>query len=301
MRILKFFRAAVAVSTVLLLPALPVLANSYPAKVQLPAAIMTADCIVIGKVASIEDKTVPAAPFPGARVKVEYRIAVVKIDQDLKGGMRQTHVRIAFQPPQPPPPPPKRVDGPGPIAVIGPRPMPRKDLVPGTEGCFFLKKQGDDTFYRLVDSNWNEYLAKGDRDFDAKVAFVKHALQLVAAPVKGLESKDTPDRLLTACLLLYGYQATGPKMKPEPIDAAQSKRILEAIIAAEWTKPDAQGDEASPRRVFQLLRLTPKDGWNAPKQGFNQDIRVYLKEWDTAAQKWLKDNAASYRIQRLGA
>ena len=54
----------------------------------------------------------------------------------------------------------------------------------------------------------------------------------------------------------------------------------------------------SPRAVFQSLRLTPGDGWQAPKQGPNQDVRLFMKDWDAAAQKWVKDNVATYRVQR---
>jgi hypothetical protein len=46
------------------------------------------------------------------------------------------------------------------------------------------------------------------------------------------------------------------------------------------------------------LRLTPKDGWTPPQQGAMQDYRVHLKEWDAAAQKWLKENSSTYRLQR---
>jgi hypothetical protein len=281
----------------LLLTALPGLSNTMPAKIPLPAVVATADCIALGKVTAIEEKSIMAPPFKGATVKIEYRIAVVKIAEDLKGAMGLTHVRIAFQPP---PPPPKPIDptDPGPI-VIGPAPFPRKTLTVDTEGCFLLKKQGDETFYRLVDSNWNDYIAKGDRDSDKKVALVKRSLKLLDDPDNGLKSKEAADRLLTATLLLNRFQAAaGPKAKAEPIDAAQSKLILEAIAGGDWSQTDFSGEQVTPRGVFQSLRLTAKDGWTAPQQGANQDVRVFLKEWDAAAQKWLKDNSTTYRVQR---
>jgi hypothetical protein len=169
----------------------------------------------------------------------------------------------------------------------------------GTEGCFLLQKQGDETFYRPVDRSYNDYIAKTDKECDKKVAFVKHALKLLDDTDAGLKSKDGADRLLTAYMLLSRFQAAaGPKAKTEPIDATQSKLILEAIEGADWSQPDTQGEPTTPRGVFTQLRLTPKDGWNAPQQGPNQDVRVFMKEWDAAAQKWLKDNCASYRIQR---
>jgi len=270
-------------------------ANTYPAKIPLPACVEAADCIALGKVTALEEKTILAPPFPGATVKVEYRVAVVKIEDGLKGPRGLTQVRIAFQPPAPPPPPPR----PGEPLVIGPRPFPRKDLAVGAEGCFLLKRQKDEDFYRLVDSNWNDYLGKRERDYDSRLALVKRSLRLLADPDASLKSKDTADRLLTASLLLHRHQAAaGPRAKAEPIEAGQSRLILEAIAGADWSRTDPSGDSITARGVFQQLRLTPRDGWHAPQQGPAQDVRVFLKEWDAAAQKWLKDNSATYRVQR---
>jgi hypothetical protein len=289
---------AALASAALLLSASPGYSNTMPAKVPLPACTATADCIVVGKVTSIEDKPVMAPPFPGSTVNIEYRIAVVKIDENLHGATGLTHIRIAFQPP---PPAPKVVKAPmGGIAISGgPRPIPMMPFAVDIEGCFLLKKQGDETFYRLVDRSYNDYLARTDREFDAKLSLVKRSLKFLVDPDAGLKSKDSADKILTAYLLITRYNAAaGPKAKSEPVDAAQSKLILEAIGNVDWSKANAPGDPVTPSGVFNLLRLTPKDGWNAPKQGPNQDVRVFMKQWETAAQKWVKDNVTTYRIQR---
>jgi hypothetical protein len=271
-------------------------ANTLPARVSLPASVVLADCIVVGKVTAIDDKPVMAAPFPGSTVKIEYRIAVVKVDQDLHGAMGLTHVRVAFQPP--PPPPPKPVERPG-VIVVGPPPSPLKALAAGDEGCFLLRKQGDETFFRIVDSNYNDYVARGQPDYAAKMIVVKRSLKLLGETDAGLRSKESVDRLLTAYLLLSRFQThAGPKARPEPVDAAQSRLILEAIAAADWAQPETPGDPVTPRGVFMTLRLTAKDNWKAPQQGPNQDVRLFMKDWDAAAQKWLKDNCGTYRIQR---
>jgi hypothetical protein len=300
MRRRPFIGSAALVGGMLLLTARPGLANIYPAKMPLPAAVAAADCIVLGKVAAIEEKTILAPPFPGATVKIEYQIAVVKVEEGLKGTRGVTEVRVAFQPPPPPPPPPPVIKpGQGPVAISRPAPFPRKTLAVGTQGCFLLKKQGDETFFRLVDSNWNDYIARSDPDFDTKMSVVKRSLKFLGDPDLGLNLKDAGDRLLTAYLLLNRYQAgAGPKAKAEPIEAAQSKLILEAIAAADWSQPFTGNDPVTPQRVFQYLRLTAKEGWNAPRQGPNQDFRIFQKEWEAAAQKWLRDNAGTYRIQR---
>src|SRR5205085_58907 len=64
--------------------ALPARAGTLPADaLPLPNRVATADIVVAGKVTSIEDKTVMAAQFPGAKNKIEYRIAVVTLSDAL--------------------------------------------------------------------------------------------------------------------------------------------------------------------------------------------------------------------------
>ena len=74
-----FHHAGLAVLAFLAL-VLPARAGTLPADaLPFPNRVATADVVVAGKVTALEDKTVMAAPFPGARNKVEYRIAVVTI------------------------------------------------------------------------------------------------------------------------------------------------------------------------------------------------------------------------------
>jgi hypothetical protein len=77
----------------------------------------------------------------------------------------------------------------------------------------------------------------------------------------------------------------------EPIDAEESKLILQALAQADWTKPVTPMD-VSAQRVFNQLNLTAKDGWTRPK---------VAKEFPTAAKKWLQENAGKYRIQRYAS
>src|SRR4051812_35689051 len=76
-----------------------------------PQRVAMADAVVIGKVTSIEAKTVMAARFPGDKEKGEYPIAVVKIDGALAGARGLTSVRVGFIVPKPQPVP---VPGAGP-------------------------------------------------------------------------------------------------------------------------------------------------------------------------------------------
>jgi hypothetical protein len=277
-------------------------ANSYPGKMAIPVCVELSDCIVLGRVTAIEEKPVSVPPFPGSPQKIEYRIAVVKIDEGLVGAKGLTQVRIAFQPPAPPPAPPKNQPG-LPVQVGGGPGFRMPTLAVGQEGCFLLKRHSEDTFFRSVDNFYGPIVKANNADFDNKVALVKRCVKLGSDADAGLKSKDAGDRLLTAYLLLNRYRKDrGPKSETEPIDAAQSKLILEAIARADWfidlkTLPAASEDLVTPRRVFYTLGPTAKDGWNPPQQG-NRDFRIWQAELDAAAQKWLKDNTSTYRVQR---
>src|SRR5690242_3713642 len=62
--------------------------------VPLPERVATADAVVAGKVTGIEDKTVSAEPAPGVKDKVEYQIAVIKVEDAVLGIKNLTHVKV---------------------------------------------------------------------------------------------------------------------------------------------------------------------------------------------------------------
>ena len=51
-----------------------------------PVRVSQADAVVVGKVTSVEEKTVKAARFKGDPEMAEYQVAVVKVDEALAGG-----------------------------------------------------------------------------------------------------------------------------------------------------------------------------------------------------------------------
>ncbi len=67
-----------------------------------------------------------------------------------------------------------------------------------------------------------------------------------------------------------------------------SKLILAALAEGPWTEEDSQS-QVGRLRLFLRLGLTDKDGWLQPRS---------MEEMPAAAQKWLRDHAAAYRIQR---
>jgi hypothetical protein len=272
-------------STVLVCFMAPLLTSPAQALVVRPAPIgeraALADCIVVGKVTTLEEKTVEIAPFSGAEEKVKYQVAVVKISEALLDAKKLTHVRVAFPAQQP------QAGGPRPIL----RRYPQLELTVGKEGCFFLKKHPEESFY-LAQAPTDFIAQKDNENFKKEVAEVKRCTKLLSDPKAGLKSKQADDRLLTAALLIARYRSPrglGVNFKTERIDADQSKQILDALARADWSKNNPQ-DITSPVGLFNRLGVEAKDGWTSPQSTF--------QDYAAAAKNWVQEHAGSYRIQR---
>jgi hypothetical protein len=254
----------------------------------LSTRVAQADCIVVGKVTSIEDKVVAAKSFPTATQKTAYRIAVITIKDHLAGAKGLTSVRVGFIPP------PQPVQG-GPNQPIRPiRRYPTVDLKVGQEGCFLLTQHFEEPFY-IVQGYYNVIYKANN--FDQQVAQIKDYVKLLDDPKEGLKSKNADSRLVTAAMLMTRYRTvklgTKPPYKTEPIDAEQSKLILNVLAEADWTKV-ARFGQVSPWLLFNQLGLTAKDGWKPPQL-------ANLQAMGEAAKEWIKQHAKDYRIQRYVA
>jgi hypothetical protein len=273
----SLIRATQLAGLALLTLALPARAGTLPADaLPLPNRVATADLILVGKVTSFEDKTEKAIPFPGAKDKIDYKVAVVTIGDALPAPKDLKTIRLGFTPTPP-------------GVVISPAPFqPTVNL----EGCFFLTKHADADFY--LASGQLEFIGKKSADFDKDLTLIKRCAKLLEDPDASLKSKNAEDRFLAAGMLVARYSTRkSPKSKTEPIDAEQSKRILEALASADWA-PSPDMMQLSPLMVLNRLPLTEKDGWKPPSP---KDPKAYADY----AQKWLKDHAESYRIQRFVA
>lgn len=254
-----------------------------------PQRLVGAQCVVVGKVTAIEEKTIEASPAAGAP-KVLYRVAVVKISDEIRGANGLTSIRVGFIPP---------MDAPAPGPEGGPRirpirRMPQVTLAVGQEALFFVKKHHEKDFY-VAPMYFDVVNKEGNANFDKDVALLKKCEKLIKNPNEGLKSNDAEDRLLAAGLLISKYrtpEGTG-KQRFEPIDAEQSKLILQAIADGDWSKQDFR--QMSAMSVFNSLGLTPADGW---KPG---PFKNYQVEFPAAAKAWLKDNADKYRVKRMVA
>jgi hypothetical protein len=254
-----------------------VLGGSIPADaLPLPNRVAGADLIVVGRVTAFEDKNVLAAPFPGAKNKTEFKIAVVKISNALKAPQGATTIRLGFAPLPP-------------GVAISPPPF---QATPGQEGCFFLTRHGDGGFY--VPSGQLSFLSRTNAGFDKDVALIKRCTTILENPDAALKGKNVDDRFLAAAMLVARFRTRrSAGATAEPVEAEQSKRILEALAAADWT-PSTDFARLSPLMVLHRLPLTAKDGWSPPAGGDQKAYAAY-------AQQWLRDHAGTYRIQKFVA
>lgn len=248
-----------------------------------PVRIVQSDLVFVGKVVEIEPAEMDAKPFPGSKDTVKYKIAVVKINEIIRGVKELKSVRVGFIPPVAPKA--------GVPIIGGGRRGPLLEV--GQEGLFMISMHSDGNFYQAP--NFGYFVPTAQRDFDAEVKTARRVVTILANPKQTLESKDADDRLMAASILISQYRTQKPPFpnNQEPIDAAESKLILNAIATASW-KPGKFGDP-NPYQLFTQLGITAQDGWKAPQKIKSQDD---LRE---AVQAWIKSNGDGYRIKRFVA
>jgi hypothetical protein len=262
----------------------------------IPVRVALSEAVVVGKVTSIEEKTVSAPRFLNDTMGGEYKIAVVKIEDAILGAKDLTHVKVGFLAPQ--------AAGPGPI-------LPGRrfgvSLAKDQEVCLFLKPHFKASFLTVA-APFDVIDKKGNPNYEKEVAEARRCAKLLADPKASLESKKADDRFLTAAMLLARYNTprigfAAPDAKREPIDAAESKGILLALAEADWNpKTGPQGFMLNPQGLFMqhvMPHLTEKDGWNPPMTTVMGRKQLDFKALPEAARKWLKDNADTYRLQRI--
>jgi hypothetical protein len=254
--------------------------------------VATADMIVVGKVTSIEPKTVKAARYPGDREKGEYLIAVVQVEEGFLRARGLTHVRVGFQPPPPPPPAPVVQPGGGVVAIVR-KPFRGVTFEKGQEVCLFLQPHADASF-QVAPMYFDVIRKANNPNFTKELAEVKRCLKLLDDPQAGLKAADARDRFTAAAMLLARYRLSRPGMvvgkKTEPLSGEESQQILTALAGADWAQQPGRFDQMAPQTVFFWLGLTPKDGWTQPKD---------YRQVPEAARKWLAEHKDNFRVQKL--
>jgi len=149
-----------------------------------PDRIARADCVVLGKVASVEDKTITTKD--GA----EFSIAIVKVEDGLFGTKGAKEIKVGFH----------RGEN---------RRFPLLNLKPGQESFFILTRQPGQDFYIMA--NFADVVAKDSKNaFFGSPDLVKRCAKLLTDPNKGLAAKDDGDRFLTAAMLPRNSLGGGP-------------------------------------------------------------------------------------------
>jgi hypothetical protein len=264
----------------------------------------SADVVVVGKVTAIEKELVEAQQFPGAPNKVAHKVAVVKIETRLAGADNITHVKIAFVPPPKLDPNAQPVPG-RPIRPIRPG-LQAPDLKEGQELLFFLTKHPGGDFYVMpVMSPPLE--VKGDAG-KKEVEEVKKITTTLADPMKGLKSDKPAVRAETAAILIMKYR-TYPDFASDvdqaPINAEESKLILQALVQAPWNqniRPGPGGQTANAYTAFLSLGLTEQDGWKQPifpKVQPGQPRPDFAAIQKTAFTNWLAGPGKDYVIKKM--
>jgi hypothetical protein len=247
--------------------------------------VAQASTIVVGKVEKIEEKTVSAPRFPGAKEKAEYQIAVIKVEDPILAAKGITHVRVGFVPP--------------PMGQI--RRYPSVNFTKDQEVLVFLNPHFEANF--LEARGFYDVVNKqGNQNFEKDVEEAKKYVKLLADPKASLKAEKAEDRLTVAALLISQYRTQryfgADKPKTEPVDAEISKLVLTALAEANWKAfiPAARGN---PMSLFQELGVTEKDGFNPPTREIMGQKQIDYQQYPEAAQKWLKENAGKYQIQRF--
>ena len=264
-----------------------------------PQRVALADAVVIGRVVEIEknDLSVPSFPGAPANAKITYRVAVVQVADVVRGTKGMKTVRVGFIPT------PKLVPGKVGVPVQPGRPVIRPGIRPlrrgiqlevGQTGLFYLTKHFQAPIYTLPAVYG--FTQRTNANYDKEVAEAQTSAKLLDNPMAGLKSTDKNKSFLTAALLIAHYRRGVPgKSKTEPIDAEQSKLILQALANADWNAPirPGAGRQLTPMMMFYQLGVTAKDGWKQPQRVTN------AQEIPNAMRAWLREHASTFRIQRI--
>jgi hypothetical protein len=244
--------------------------------------ISTTDVILVGRAATVLDQDVEAVSPYGGNDRIKYRIALVTVTDGLKDAKGLKTVRIGFIPRDPGAP------------KLSREPF---QLKTGDEGLFFLTKHPRADFYLV--HGFYDFVPAKFANFKEQTAEVKRLAGLLGDAQAGLTSKDREVRFLSAALLVSKYRqrpwADTGKPATEPLDAAESKKILHAILDGDWKKADSSFGQPAPLMLFHQLGVTAADGWMPPK------VITDPSDYARAVEAWLTKHADTYRIQKLVA
>jgi hypothetical protein len=263
------------------------------------------DAVFVGRVVAFEPMDVEVG-----QPKQTYRVAVVQVTETVYGLKKETKmVRVAFnmaanngggfgggfggggggvqiQPAI-------QIKGRPPIRFPGNFQM---QLQVGQDGLFSVNKHEKEDFF-LSPTPQNFVSRPENPAFEGQLKTAKELSKVMANPVAALKSDDKQDRYTAAAVLVNKYRMvnnpTGQPMKQEPIDAEESKLILKAIAAGDWTPNRVGGALPAPYELFSQLGIgtDKKDGYAPVNLRTQEEIHAFM-------QKWLDENNGKYVIQK---
>ncbi len=271
---------------------------------------LQAEVVIVGKVTAIEKDTVDLPVAPGAPDKVAHKIAVVRIVDNLIGASDLTHLKIAFVPQNTAEAPPPPADG------LPRRPIARPPIRPGfqlpnlkegDEFLFFLTKHPAGAYYFMP--GMHPPIAIKDESARKDVQTIKRIAAVLADPAKALTNGKPAARAEAAVILTLKYRATpmfANQVDQVPISAEESRLILQALAAADWSTPQNGGEPPAfqPVQAFYALGLGPNDGWNPPKVVPPQPGQPpvdFNKLLHKSFVEWLQGPGKGYRIKKFVA
>jgi len=300
MRTFRWFALPIAVAALVgnadLAMAKLMIAPSPPAQ----RAIM-AETVVVGKVTGFEKDLVQAAPYPGAKEKVGFKIAIIKIETGLIGAEKLKEVKIGFIPPPKVDPNAKQ---PGGIRIGG---GPRRfgfDLQEGQELILFLAKHPSGEFYTIPGGTMPVDMKSGDqakKDLES----VKQVAAILADPMKSLKSEKPEARAEAATVIVLKHRAypmNGGEVDQLAIGADESKLLLKALTEGNWSSMNHRFDAPpGPLQAFQALGLNAKDGWIQPVivNTPGAPLADYGSIQKDAFMKWLEGPGKEYKIKKM--
>ena len=266
-------------------------------EVPLPDRIMRSDIVVLGRVSALEPKDVEAVLASESPFKLDYRIAVVKVQEVIHGQKDVKELRLGFVSPDQD----RKMDKAG-------KAMPMlanidfRAVTVGQEGIFFLRKHHQGNFF-VQFVLFSGFLPSSDApEFTKKLENARRLGKVLELPLEALKAENAANRYLAATMLISRYRLHGDKsskLAEKAIDAEESKLLLKALTEASWQDVNEAISSsmypAHPYRVFLQLGVTKTDGYDPPKN--LPDFRDTLKY----TQSWLQENQEKYRIQRFSS
>jgi hypothetical protein len=265
-------------------------------EVPLPDRIVRSDIVVLGRVVALEPKDVQAILSSAHPYRLDYRIAVVKVQEVIHGPKDVKELRLGFISPDQD----RAVDKAG-KNMPGLGNADFRTVKVGQDGLFFLRKHHQGGFYVNFVLSAGLLPSSNAPDFAKNLENARRLSKVLEHPLEALKTENAANRFLAATMLIERYRPFGSldsKLPEKAIDAEESKLLLKALTEADWKDVNeaisSNKYPPHPYRVFLQLGATKADGYDPP--GNAADFRETL----TYAQRWLRDNQDKYRIKRFG-